>query len=566
MVGDKTLYSYAYGLGANDAKANHITWTPITPASYSNIIATHGDVQTYGNSNNKYIQVQFTLTADHLNSNNESTYPYTIPNDDIAPATFNIDVTDLVSSGSGDISTLSIVSTGNFTGDVLVSRVDSNYSGYNTNSITTDASIKVNGTAVSGMIPIDITGITNQLRLYRYSQGINTGKTDTNSGYDSKTGNLYLSTNYELRLGTKTIIDWRDKSSNNYVNISNYVSGSSGIDINDVRLSITQASNASDSYNTGVTMTAEYLTYDSTNDRLIGYANAFLDTGTNTEQASKRVKIIMSASKKPSSGSASHSITKATGNDWTNTTKQYNFTVNNTDAGSVRLYVDGNAIMGAYANSQNELYSYETLFTISSGSVGQWRYNIMDKSYADPFLVWTDEDPPGTLDFGSNVDYIDNSYLRGIVRIHHGSYEQKYIVKMNTDSVTTGGDTPSGGSYTRTGQNFYVDEQSYDYGYDYNRSNSKVAITGYVEVDGHKVWVNSFDIGVGSIWYDGYQTGGGGSSEGVTIIDANGNERTYYGGTVYLSEIVKSSTQYGTTYAYQWGANGETPYVVSRYA
>ena len=79
----------------------------------------------------------------------------------------------------------------------------------------------------------------------------------------------------------------------------------------------------------------------------------------------------MKASDKPggsSSGTITHSITEATGNDWTNTAKQYNFTVNNADAGCVRLYVNGNDIMGACANSQNELYSYKKLFTITSGS------------------------------------------------------------------------------------------------------------------------------------------------------------------------------------------------------
>ena len=72
-----------------------------------------------------------------------------------------------------------------------------------------------------------------------------------------------------------------------------------------------------------------------------------------------------------------------------------------------------------------------------------------------------------------------------------------------------------------------------------------------------------FDIDAGSIYANGRSDGSGG---GVTIIDASGNSRTYYSGEVYISEIVKSSSSYGTTYAYQWGANGETPYVVSRYA
>ena len=540
--------------GANDAKANHITWAPITPASYSNIIATHGDVRTYANSNNKYIQVQFELTADHTNNNNESTYAYTIPNEYItAPATFNVDVTDLVNSGGTiSVSRLDIKSATNYNASSSTSTditgIDSN-SGKPNYTITAKGTVQVNSGSSYSNVDLDITGIMEDLYLKRYSVSVR--------DYNSTTHRLYLSSNYEVRLDNgndayELILDVYDKGDDNSVDISNYISGGSGIDINDVRLYLTQASNVSDDYYTGISMTAGNLTYDSDNDRLIGYANAFLDTGTNTEQDSRRVKIIMSASKKPGSGGTTINTTGVnrvlsgstykeayqSGNSWYIDVKP---TVNGTEYTTVPLNVSDVYTKGYNANP---------------GTVGAWSSEIEGKDY----LI---EDPL-SISFGSEVNYY-NGYLYGNVKIKHGTYQKYFTVSMSTEDVPTGGDTPSGGSYARTGQSFYVDEQSYDYGYSYDGTSSKVAITGYVNVDGHRVNVNSFDIGVGSIWYDGYQAGSGGS-EGVTIIDANGNSRTYNGGTVYISEIVKSSTQYGTTYAYQWGADGETPYVVSRYA
>ena len=374
--------------GANEAKANHITWTPITPASYDNrnIIATrYGDVQTYGNSNNKYIQVQFELTADHLNNDNESTYAYTIPNNYItAPATFNVDVTDLVNSGGE-------VPSGTIDYTVLDANPNNPYPFMDIDSVWTSNS--------------------NQ-----YLRGI----VEITCGASSKT--------YDVRMTIPSSITG-----------NNYTIGSP---------SFTFTSNG---------------TYYATNDNLDGWSSVTINV--------------------PSGGS-----------NYTIGAKSTNITSNGT----------------YYAINDNlDGWSTVTVNVQNDDTVGSWSSEIEGKDYLLEDAL--------SISFGSEVNYY-NGYLYGNVKIKHGSYQKYFTVSMSTEDVPTGGDTPSGGSYARTGQNFYVDEQSYDYGYSYDGSSSKVAITGYVDVDGHRVWVNSFDIGVGSIWYDGYQAGGGGSSKEVNYV------------------------------------------------
>lgn len=576
------------GINADDVKANYISYVPVESADYGNgIIAKASEPIQSGNK--KYVQAKFNLTAGHqISGSEETSYDFLSSN-----RIFNIDVTNLVSG----ISSLKI-----YTPDDN----DNPYtprSGYNEQYFT----IEANGSA------------DNYIRVF-YE-------------YDASKYNVYYAVNSQSPSDAVDLFE-----------LDRVSGGSSGIDINDVRLYLSQASNVSDDYDTDISMTAGSLTYDSDNDRLIGYANAFLDTGTNTEQDSRRVKITMSASKKPSSGinaddvkanyiscvphndwdssgiadrnggiktngsrkyvearfdleaghqadnektyvysptdatylkidvtslvnsdglidegyDVTHSITQASdGDDWNSTVKQYNFTVNNSDAGCVRLYKEGNVIKGVYTNGPNELYSNPVdLFTVSSGSSGDAvSYSVTP---APDGVDWDDD----TRKFnfivnGSNVGnvkfYIQNGY------VYYSYYSDNLGMSGPWFQLSEGG---SEDRYVQSSQ--IVANSDYNQiKLSYNRGSDQIITLPYVW---NSYWNESssiYDLGYAA----GYnEAGGSGSSEGVTIIDAQGHSRTYYGGAVYISDIVRSQTSYGTTYAYQWGADGEEPYVVSRYA
>lgn len=490
--------------GANEAKANYITWYPTSPADYGNgLIATVGEPITSGNK--KYVQAQFNLTAGHQNSDSTTSHNFTL-----SSRYFNIDVTDLVSG----ISSLKI-----YTPD---DEDNPNVPRYDTEDYFT---IEANGNA------------DNFIRVF-YE-------------YDNTRYFVYYELNSKNAHNVYELFEL-EKSSG----------GSSGIDIDDISFSnltgVSYLNPASDSLSPVYVGTAntQYLTAsDGKSARVQGGVTVTLNDGSNHTRQ-KTIIVEMSVGEVPSSGTT---IT-STGVNRVYDGNKYKEAKSTNNGATWTIDVNPLVNGSEYTTVELDVTDvYSKGYNANPGTVGSWGYNI--KNYDQEFLY---EDVPETLSFDSNVGYYQNgNYLYGIVEISHGSYRKKYEIHMDADKAQSGGGQSSGGSYKRTGQNIYIDEQSYEYGYLYDGVNSKIALTGYVEVDGNRVQLADFDIGAGSIYAKGRSDGDGG---GVTIIDANGNSRTYYSGEVYISEIVKSSSSYGTTYAYQWGANGETPYVVSRYA
>lgn len=82
--------SSAYNAGADDAKANYISYRPSSPAGYLNgLIASTNGYRTSGD--NKYVQASFDLTAGHqISGSSDTAYNFTSTD-----CVFNVDVTTL---------------------------------------------------------------------------------------------------------------------------------------------------------------------------------------------------------------------------------------------------------------------------------------------------------------------------------------------------------------------------------------------------------------------------------------------------------------------------------------
>lgn len=425
--------------GANEAKANYITWLPTSPADYGNgLIATVGEPITSGNK--KYVQAQFNLTAGHQNSDSTTSHNYTL-----SGRTFNIDVTDLVNSGGTiSVSKLSFTSVREFDVTTYNSYADSQYSGKSTSSdkVTATASIKINDSETFQSIPVDITALTNQLQLFRYSVRVNT-KRGVN-GYDN--GYLYIRSNYELRLGDETIVDWRDASGGNCVDISAYVG--SGIDADDVKANyISHTPTNSSSWNSLIAQPGNVITSGTHKyiqpkfDLTAGHQNSG-SSSTSYDYSVSEVPFNVDVTDLINSGSSGGisiddvTITDARPASYSESaTKEVSF-VNYSDrvkrSGGVisgRVNVDvgvaGNAIT-------------RTLFVKMPLPSSVWSVSKEDLTYDI-----LNDDNAGTIELSGNYISYGNNTLTGYIEIQHKNEFKHYWINMDTSKVPT-----SGGSVT----------------------------------------------------------------------------------------------------------------------
>lgn len=330
---------------------------------------TESNKTSYSSSTNLlYGYVNIALTNDKTYTARVGIIPSKVPGD----GTISVSRLDITSATNYDAS--SSTST-NITGSDSISGKP-NY------TVTATGTVRVNNESSYSNVALDITGIMEDLYLRRYSVSVR--------DYNSSTHRLYLRSNYEVRLDngstSELILDIYDTGDNNSVDISDYVSGSVSQRTATSLAYVTNDNDETDwskinvTYDDGTTtprLSISPNAYNAGRNSYTAVSKSITENGTYSPTANERwSSVVVNV---PSSGSASHSITHAY-SSWTDYVKQYNFTVNNSDAGYVRIERSGNTILGYYANSQSGSDIADELFVFSGGSTPNYTISNVDWS------------------------------------------------------------------------------------------------------------------------------------------------------------------------------------------
>ena len=325
--------------------------------------------------------------------------------------------------GTVSVSKLDILSASGYAGTSATKTISSGSreSGVSNQTFTATGSIKLNDGTTYDNVPIDITGITQDIYLYSYSTSV---KSCTNN-------RLYLRSNYEIRLktdsGSQKLLDVYDESSGNSVDISSYVNG--GTTVNDISISSVDGV----LYSTSPIEKEVYVGKANTNynnGELQGGVAVTFSDGTNT--VTKNILVKMSTGKVPSGGTTSVNISSI-GQYSYSSSADYSVSFDNGYLRYSNGYLNGRALISFSDGTSKTVYIQMDGSRVPPS--GTWSYAIQYNG-GDQIIV---EEEPETINFGSNVTYNSSGYLVGDIIISHGSANKEYYIRMNTDQVPTSG-------------------------------------------------------------------------------------------------------------------------------
>lgn len=157
-------------------------------------------------------------------------------------------------------------------------------------------------------------------------------------------------------------------------------------------------------------------------------------------------------------------------------------------------------------DSANDLLQGRILATMADGNTQTVfvRMDAQRKSLTPPPYTVTN----GNVEEDQNNPYDStNPYVFNVVATFSvDGNNRSYTSFVNVFDVYQAGVSEgesSGADYSKGNESLSIDEESYDSGFYIDGTNSRVAVTGYVDVDNHRISLDSHDIGVGSVWWAG---------------------------------------------------------------
>lgn len=469
----------AYNAGVTDgsdaAEANYISYVPTYPTEWNPVIALPGSVISSGN--HKYVQADFDLTAGHQISGSQSTaFDYDSDN-----RIFNVDVSGVWNeaflAGKSYATPVSIArrinsATGQEIPDTWDDRAAKGAiylrAGNATQDVYYDATIEVDTDSAiyqagydaggGGICPV--MGIESM--LYASITGANAYSQITVTFTDDSTGTYSLPLVYNQYASENETL----------YNYARYIGGRSPA-ITNRRVSPT--------------------IYDTENPYVLPVEVEF-NTNGNAQSFETTVDVyaVYEEGRRAGGGGISPAMEISSVDEHSySSTADFTLTFDN----SYLRY-----------DSANDLLQGRILATMADGNTQTVfvRMDAQRKSLTPPSYTVTN----GNVEEDQNNPYDPtNPYVFNVVATFSvDGNNRSYTSFVNVFDVYQAGvaeGESSGADYSKGNESLSIDEESYDSGFYIDGTNSRVAVTGYVDVDNHRINLDSHDIGVGSVWWAG---------------------------------------------------------------